>query len=129
MGWMAREKPNSGEIYEPATVQDKLDLASDSRISIPMVVDLEEKTIVWADLSLRSMPNFQINIESNQRGLVHYGIGITTLVKPTLHELFSLHAQARGKLVESREVAQTVFSSTGTVTPFDFETIASEYLA
>ena len=129
MGWMAREEPNSGEIYEPATVQDKLDLASDSRISIPMVVDLEEKTIVWADLSLRSMPNFQINIESNQRGLVHYGIGITTLVKPTLHELFSLHAQARGKLVESREVAQTVFSSTGTVTPFDFETIASEYLA
>jgi len=129
MGWMAREKPDSGEIYEPATVQDKLDLASDSRISIPMVVDLVEETIVWADLSLRSMPNFQINIESNQRGLVHYGIGITTLVKPTLHELFSLHAQARGKLVESREAAQTVFSSTGTVTPFDFETIASEYLA
>ena len=129
VGWMSRENSGSGEIYEPATVQDKLDLASDSRISIPMVIDLEDMTFVWADLGLRSMPNHQINIEANQRGMVHYGIGITTLVKPTLHELFSLHGKARGELVEAIEGAETVFSPAGNVTPYDFEIIASEYLS
>jgi hypothetical protein len=129
VGWMSRKKPNSGEIYEPATVVDKLDLSSDSRISIPMVIDLEEQTFVWADLALRSMPGLQINIEANQRGMVHYGVGITTMVKPDLRELFSLHAKARGELVERIEDAETVFARDGTVTPFDFEVIASEYLA
>lgn len=41
VGWTSRKNSNSGEIYEPATVLDKLDLASDSRISIPMVIDFE----------------------------------------------------------------------------------------
>ena len=128
VGWMSREQPNSGEIYEPATVDNKLDLASDSRISIPVVIDLEDKRFVWADLALRSIPNYQVNIESNQRGLVHYGVGITTVVKPSLHELFSLHAQSRGELVQSAAEAETVFATQGTVTPFDFGLIASEYL-
>ena len=129
VGWMSRKEPESGEIYEPATVVDKLDLSSDSRISIPMVIDLEDRTFVWADLALRSMPNYQINIEGNQRGMVHYGVGITTMVKPTLHELFSLHAKARGEIVESAEEAEKVFATEGDVKPFDFEVIASEYLA
>ena len=93
-----------------------------------MVIDLEDKRFVWADLALRSIPNYQVNIESNQRGLVHYGVGITTVVKPSLHELFSLHAQSRGELVQSAAEAETVFATQGTVTPFDFGLIASEYL-
>ncbi len=127
-GWMSRKKPNSGEIYEPATVQDKIDLASDSRISIPMLIDLEDRSAIWADLALRSMPGYQINIESNMRGMVHYGVGIETLVKPDLGELFALHVQARGEAVDSAESAESVFSVDDGVTPFDFEVISSEYL-
>jgi len=129
VGWMSRDKPNSGEIYEPATVQDKIDLASDSRISIPMLIDLEDRTAIWADLALRSMPGYHVNIESNLRGMVHYGVGIETMVKPDLHELFSLHVRARGEAVESVEDADSVFAVDSGITPFDFEKIASEYLA
>ena len=129
VGWMSRNKPGSGEIYEPATVRDKIDLASDSRVSIPMLIDLEDRSAIWADLALRAMPGHLINIESNIRGMVHYGIGIETMVKPNLMELFSLHVQARGESVESREEAESVFSVDAGVTPFDFETIAAEYLA
>ncbi len=129
VGWMSRNKPGSGEIYEPASVQDKIDLASDRRISIPMLIDIEQRCVIWADLSLNSMPDHRINIESNMRGLVHYGAGIESMKKPHLLELFSLHVQARGELVDSEEAAESVFSVDGDITPFDFEAIASEYLA
>ncbi len=127
-GWMAREKANSGEVYEPATVQDKIDLASDRRISIPMVIDLRSEKVIWSDLALNSVPGYRVNTESNQRGIVHYGVGIESMVKPDLHELFTLHANARGQVVESAEEADTVFSESIGVTPFDFELITSEYL-
>lgn len=129
VGWMARDKPQSGEVFEPATVEDKIDLASDRRISIPMVIDLKDRTMIWADLALKSMPGYQVNIESNMRGLVHYGVGIESMNKPNLLELFSLHAQARGEVVEDPSEADQVFAVDDGVTPFDFELIAAEYLA
>jgi len=128
VGWMARDKPQSGEVYEPATVKDKVDLASDRRISIPMVIDLCERDVVWADLALQSLPNQLVNIESNQCGLVHYGAAITQIVKPNLFDLFLLHVQARGSVVDSIGEADTIFSVAEGITPYDFETIVSEYL-
>jgi hypothetical protein len=129
VGWMTRNKPQSGEIFEPATVQDKIDLASDRRVSVPMVIDLKERSMIWADLALKSMPGYQVNIESNLRGLVHYGVGIESMNKPNLFELFSLHAQARGEIVGDASNAEQVFAVDDGVTPFDFELIASGYLS
>ena len=37
------------------------------------------------------------------------GKAIANLRKPTLYDLFTMHAHARGKLVESRDRADTVF--------------------
>ena len=79
-------------------------------------------------MPLRAHPNHSINIESNQRGLVHYAAGITDLVKPNLLDLFSLHVQARGSLVETPDEAEAVFSVDEGITPFSFEKIVSEFL-
>ena len=129
MGWMARDEAQSGEVFEPSRVQDRVDLAANRRIAVPAVIDLEAGQLVWADLALRANPSHHVAIESNQRGLVHYGVAITTLVKPTLFDLFSLHQRARGREVESAAEAEVVFSLEEGVTPFDFETIAAQYLA
>ncbi len=128
VGWMAREKPLSGEIYEPSTVQNKIDLAAERRIAIPLVVDLCEPAVIWADLALWAMPYLNVNIESNQRGLVHYAAGITETLRPNLWELFSLHAEARGRVVATSEEADSVFAVDQGVTPYDFDRIISEYL-
>ena len=53
---------------------------------------------------------------------------LTTLTKTTLHELFSLHIEARGKTVMSPDSADTIFSLKKGITPFDLETIASEFM-
>ena len=78
-----------------------------------------------ADLGLRAHPNYAINIEANERGLVHMGLAITTLVKPNLRDLFEMHARARGELTEDEAAAEVVF---GPDSAFDVEKIMAEFL-
>jgi len=56
------------------------------------------------------------------------GKALTSLVKPTLHELFMLHAQARGTLTDQAEEADTVFSLEKGITPFDTEIIMADFM-
>ncbi|MGI2297706.1 TerD family protein [Paenibacillus sp. GXUN7292] len=128
-GWMMRQYPQSGEVFDPATVVDRIDLASNTQISIPVVLDLKERTVIWCDLALTRNPNYYNNIESHQTGVVAMGKAMTAMAKPNLYDLFRLHALARGELVERAEEAQTVFSPQHGITPFDVEAIMASFLA
>ena len=58
------------------------------------------------------------------------GKAVTGLVKPTLYDLFDMHAEARGTPVPlSREEADTVFGLHEGITPFDADRIMSEFMA
>ena len=128
-GWMMRESPQSGEIFEPATVQDKVDLSADTTIGLPLILDLVERKVVWTDIALRRNPGWVNNVEGNYNTMTLMGRAMTTMVKPDLYELFSLHAQARGTLVGEATQADTIFAPhAGTVTPFDQAVIKAEYL-
>lgn len=135
-GWMMRQHPNSGEIYDPRTVENKFDLAADTKICIPVIMDLVERKVVWADLALNQYPDLgqgiwgrANNVANNEKGLIAMGKAITTLAKPTLHDLFILHATARGELVDNIEEAETIFSTEKGITPFDIEQIMAEFIA
>jgi hypothetical protein len=59
------------------------------------------------------------------------GKAITGLIKPTLYDLFDMHAEARGtgRCGEStRSEADTVFSLHEGITPFDADRIMSEFM-
>ena len=127
-GWMMRQHPKSGEIFEPKTVQDKIDLAADTRICIPVILDMVAQQVIWADLALTSTPYWQNNVESNQKGMVLMGQALTSLVKPNLYELFDLHTTARGVITKEIEEADTVFSVKSGITPFDIDLIMSKFL-
>ncbi len=124
-----RNEPNSGEIIELSTVGDKLDLASNSTISIPVIIDLQERKMIWCDLALRSHPFYENNIEGNQTGIIAMGRAMTSLVKPILYDLFLLHTLARGEIVENPKEADCIFAFNGNVTPYNIEVIISDYLA
>lgn len=126
-GWMMRSEPDSGEIFEPKTVVDKLDIVTPTRVSVPVVLDLVERQLIWVDLGLKSEPRFQINIEANERSMSQMGLAMTTLVKPTLLDLFGLHAAARGERVSSRDAADEVFDVASGL-PFATEQIVTGYL-
>lgn len=137
-GWMMRSEPESGEIFEPATVQDKIDLASDTTICLPVILDLVEQQVIWTDLALKSNLRLVNNTEANRNSMTIIGQALTSLVKPDLYELFSLHALARATLVSEAKDAEVVFtvgdnrlhvgSEVKVITPFDQARIKAEYL-
>src|SRR5205814_1046856 len=108
-GWMARNKPNSGEIFEPKTVVDKVDIASDTQICLPAIFDVANREVIWADIALKSHPRFANNVHNNLGGVSLMLRALTQLRKTDLHTLFALHIRARGEEVPTAEAAQTVF--------------------
>lgn len=126
-GWMARQQSNSGEVFEPRTVQDKVDIASNTRVCLPAVFDLVEKRVIWMDIALRGSP-FWNNVENNLSGVSLMLHALVGLKKPTLHRLFSLHIKARGSSVSTSAEAQHIFSVNAGTTPFDLDRIGAEYL-
>jgi len=130
-GWMYRDYPESGEIFEPKLVENKIDLTSNSVIALPLFVDFKEMKAIWMDVALRSRPYWYNNIEVNNSNVVLISQGVERLNKPTLFDLFSLHALARGELVENADNADIKFGLdelTNDITPFDTEMILADYL-
>jgi hypothetical protein len=127
-GWMMRQSPNSGEIYDPKTVQDRIDLTADSQIAIPVMFDLFTREAIWCDLSLKRHPLWNNNVHSNMSGIQLTLKSMTSLKKPTVGELLHLHVEGRGRLVSSPTQADIVFS-VANETPYQLETLASQYMA
>jgi len=126
-GWMARSDANSGEPFEARTVEDRLDLASNQQSCLPFVLDLETDQIIWTDIGLGGYPRWN-NAANHLSGISLILRAMTALATPDLHSLFELHAQARGRVVESPDQADTVFSMHEGVTPFDVDRIRAEFL-
>lgn len=137
-GWMEREYPNSGEIFEPQTVAMKMDLTNDANICIPAIFDCKERKFIWCDLGGQCDGTCFNNLESNLKGVTAACYAITNIKKPNMGALAYLNAKARGELVETREEADTIFSPDETIpegkenvrviTPFDTDVWMGEML-
>ena len=126
-GWMTKDHPNKNDIFEPKTVEQKIDLTSSSRFAIPVIFDLKEKEAIWLDLTARdnyydSRSNHGgNNVENNSatiKDVITSSLSLDN--KPTLYELYDMHSSSRGaELVDKKEDADTVFSMDEGITPFD----------
>ncbi len=131
-GWMGREDVGSGEIYEPATVEQKMDLASQGVVCIPVIFDCQEREMIWCDmnLSLNGCRTSQggNNLESNLRGVAAACYGIVHMQRPNLYDLIALHIRARGVQVDNKEEADMIFDVEEGITPFDTDVFMGEYI-
>lgn len=131
-GWMNREDTGSGEIYEPRTVEQKMDLTSQGKVSIPVIFDCVAREMIWCDmcLSLNGCHSYRggNNVESNLNGVAATCYSVTKVKKPNLYDLAVLNAEARGELVETKEEADIVFSEDEGITPYDIDAWVSNYL-
>ena len=106
-GWMEREKPNSGEVYEPTTVKQNMDIVTNSTNIIPMVFDLETKEAIWMDMP--AMSGGALNtIENLQTRFSIMGKAMANSNTSSLYDLAKLHAQARGLHVGFKEDADLI---------------------
>ncbi|CAN1598938.1 TerD family protein [Pseudomonas mediterranea] len=126
-GWMARVDIASGEIFEPQSVIDRIDIASNTVICLPFVMDLQERRVIWADLGLTSSPRWN-NVQNNLSGISLMLRALVHTPRPDLETLFDLHVRARGERVASPQQAQTVFTPDQGITPFDTDLIRSQFL-
>ncbi len=126
-GWMTRERPESGEIFEPRTVVDKVDVSSNTRMCIPAIFDLAKREIIWADIALTNI-RFHNNVANNLSGVSLMLRALTQLRKPDLHSLFDLHIRARGEQVADIESAETIFALDRGITPFDLDRIMADFV-
>lgn len=131
-GWMGREHVNSGEIYEPKTVEQRMDLAAQSTVCVPVIFDCVKREMIWCDMNLtlngcRDQCGGN-NVESNLTSVAAVCYSMVHMAKPNLYDLIDLHIRARGKRVEEKENADIVFDTDSGVTPFDTELIMAEYL-
>lgn len=145
-GWMERADVNSGEIYEPKTVEQKLDLTADSTVCIPVIFDCVKREFIWCDMNL-SLSGVHTNtggnnLESNLSGVAAVCYSMVNMKKPDLYDLIALNVMGRGVLVDNREDADIVFDTAlylnndtvenerdkMVITPYDTELFMSEYL-
>ena len=127
-GFMTRQFPDSGEIYEPMTVENKFDLTANSRIAIPLILDLYEKKVIWTDLSLKGNPSTNNNVHNNLSSATIINKSMTTLAKPNLYDLLTLHVRARGEMTLDIKEANTIFATDKGIKPSDIDVLVSEYL-
>lgn len=125
-GFMQRRDLGSGEIYDPRTVTEKVDLTAKSRGATPFIFDLETREAIWVDLSMQI--SYMAGNVANSKGQITSLVeAMSTLTPPNLYDLFTAHAAARGGIV-SKDKAQTTFGLDGDITPFDTELILDKFL-
>ena len=130
-GFMEREDVNSGEIYEPKTVKQKINITSESKITIPVIFDCVERKVIWCDMNL-ALAGCKLggnNIESNLSSVELACYCMVHMHKPTIYDLIQFHVKARGTSCDYAEDADIVFDEEVGITPFDTEIFMSEYLA
>ncbi len=127
-GFMVRQFANSGEIYDPKTVENKFDLTANTQLAIPMIIDLLERKVHWTDIGIREHNLYSNNVANNMRSITIIAKAMTSLVKPNTYDLFNLHLKARGYKVTNITNANTIFALDKGTTPFDADKIISTYI-
>lgn len=123
-GFMLREKAQSEEVYDPRTVMDRSDLTAGCRDSVPLIIDLVDRKVIWCDAAMAGSVGHTV---ASSRGSIQLlGKAFANIKKPNLFDLFSLHAKARGKIVTDQGNADVVFSVKDA---FELEKISSEFMA
>lgn len=133
-GFMTRNDMKSGEIFEPSTVKQRMDLASATTTCIPVIFDLRERVLIWCDMALTAdhvrAGYGGINVESNLPSVVVTCKAMVDVKKPNLYDLFTFNAKASGVITDNPDEADIRFGLDDNcdVKPSDIDVIVGKYL-
>ena len=101
-GYMMRDEKDSGEIFEPKTVESSFRITCDSRFAYLFGIDLERNEFVWLNIARDS--NLNVAGASSAEFLLDY-MDVTNVIN--LYDFATLLAS---EVVESPDEADVVFS-------------------
>jgi hypothetical protein len=130
-GFMLRQEPQSGEIYEPKTVKAKFDITSESQAVSPCVIDMKTREMIWVDTALK-IDGPVNNLVRNHATSVQMVKGFLKMTdtKLTLPELVQLHMESgeSTKVFEEEDADFVVGSGNYDLDAYDFTTINSKWV-
>lgn len=106
---MEREKPNSGEIFNPKTVKNSFTCKAQSTCHIPVIFDCLERKVIVFDFNIKTYARGSNVFNSENR--INYVRAFVNASYPTLYEIFKAQAEGKKKkIVDSAEKADIVFN-------------------
>lgn len=105
-GLMERSQPYSNEVFEPRTVSNALNLKNQSSSVLLCAIDLVDKSYLWLEVEIDRARAYIENTFSQTSALL---AALSDPNRLTVYELLTLHANARGTLVENLEDADVSF--------------------
>jgi hypothetical protein len=139
-GWMTRDHVRSNEIFDPKTVVQKIDVRSQSSVSLPVMFDLVERKAIWMDIATKERNHFGGNNTHSNRPTIEEMVQcfVDSANKANLLELCTMHTIARGEAVEDINEADVVFTTdrgftperegVAVVTPYDINDINADFI-
>lgn len=110
-GWMYRNDMNSGEIFEPSTVQNRIDVNAESTTCVPVIFDCIDRQFIWCDMTYDILNNISNTIENGSNKVIEIVKAIIDIGRPNLYDLIVLNTCARGNLVFDPKMADIIFSN------------------
>lgn len=111
-GYMERNDHKSGEVYDPRTVENRVDLTTPTTNSVPYIFDMKTGEAIWIDMAI-NLGGYGYggnNAASTSLTTENLVSAVVRKNYPSLGDLFRLHAKARGTLVDSPAEADVVFN-------------------
>ena len=117
-GFMPREAPSSGEIYEPSKVETAYELSSIASVAMPLLYDITNRQLIWVDRDLKPdndktsgkvnhYHSLSIDETAESAGREIYNILHREI--PSMYDVLTANARARGVLVDDPGEADIVF--------------------
>lgn len=114
-GFMMRENMQSGEVYDPKTVRHAYELTNEAYNSVPFVLDLKTRELVWFDSTIMPDSSMNYNVHHNKNAFIAAFKELILSSAMTTETLASLV----GDIVDTEEDATLVLN------PSRFEDIAT----
>lgn len=127
MGYMEKDFNTIGKIYEPTQVKQKINIMNNDCRTIPMILDLENREIVWCDISGNVSKYGPNSINNNMDSIVNETKHLINTTYNNLYDLIQLHITARG-IESTKEEADIIFDIDDGITPFDIDEIYGNYI-
>ena len=104
-GAMGRERPAEGRRLDPSTVTTKFNIRHDGVTHLPVLLDLAERELLWADLSLGGGRHVAVGHRDERLGACARAVAGAGGERPTFHDLVALNVEARGERANDDERA------------------------
>ena len=109
-GFMEKENPDFGKVFEPKTVNTNIALTANETQSIPVIFDCVKKEFIWADMGV-DVSRLFYDTRTNFTATLASCYSVVNMTKTNMFDLISLNVAARGDFTTDRNEADIIFDT------------------